>query len=129
MEGRFVVKEDQLVLDRETGLMWQRQASSDRMVWKEGFGFIDSLNQAKFGGFSDWRYPTKDELETLILKEENRLTGLYLDGVFGSQRNCWSSSEGGHHKACYADFYYGDLYLIEENYANHFIRAVRSSPG
>jgi hypothetical protein len=32
-----------------------------------------------------------------------------------------------HHRACYADFYYGDVYIVEENYANHFVRAVRSA--
>jgi serine/threonine-protein kinase len=129
MEGRFVLKGDQLILDRETGLLWQRQASGDRMVWKDGFAYIDSLNQSNFEGFSDWRYPNREELETLIMKEENRHTGLYVDTLFGTQRNCWSSSEAGHHKACYADFYYGDLYIIEENYANHFIRAVRRFQG
>lgn len=129
MEGRFVGKGDQLVLDRENGLLWQRQASGDRMVWKDGFAYVDSLNQSNFAGFSDWRYPTKEELGALILKEENRQTGLYLDGLFGNQRNCWTSSEAGHHKACYVDFYYGDVYIIEDNYANHFIRAVRNFQG
>lgn len=129
MEGRFVGKGDQLVLDRETGLLWHRQASTERMIWKGGFAYIDSLNQSNFAGFSDWRYPTKEELGGLILKEENRQTGLYLDALFGTQTYCWTSSEAGHHKACYVDFYYGDVYIIEDNYANHFIRAVRTFQG
>ena len=129
MEGRFVLQGDSVVLDRQTSLAWQRGASADRMVWKGGFGFIDQLNAAKYAGFSDWRYPTKEELETLIVPEEDRNTGLYVAPLFGQQRNCWTSTEADHHRACYVDFYYGDVYLIEENYANHFIRAVRGQQG
>lgn len=126
MEDRFVLKGNVIVLDRETGLAWQRGASDDRMVWKDGHEYIRWLNEKKFAGFDDWRYPTKEELGSLILPKEDRSTGLFLSPLFGHQRNCWSSTEAGHHRACYADFYYGDLYLIEENYANHFVRAVRT---
>ena len=129
MERRFVLQGDSVVLDRQTGLAWQRGASADRMVWKGGFEFIDRINGGKYAGFSDWRYPTKEELETLIIPEEDRNTGLYVDSLFGQQRNCWTSTEADHHRACYVDFYYGDVYLIEENYANHFIRAVRAAQG
>jgi hypothetical protein len=126
MDDRFVLKGNAIVLDRETSLLWQRGASEDRMVWKEGYDYIKDLNEKRFAGFDDWRYPTKEELGSLIMSTEDRSSGLYVSPLFGHQRNCWSSTEAEHHRACYADFYYGDLYLIEENYANHFIRAVRN---
>ena len=126
MEDRFVLQGDLVVLDRETGLMWQRGASSDRMVWKSGFEYIEGLNQSCFAGFSDWRYPTKEELGGLVLPQEDRGSGLYIDSLFGGQRNCWTSTEGDHHRAVYVDFYYGDVYVVEGNYANFCIRAVRS---
>ena len=125
MNDRFVLKGEFIVLDRETGLMWQRGASRDRMVWDGGFAYIEELNQSEFAGYDDWYYPNKEELATLILPEEDRNTGLYVCPSFGSQRNCWSSTEAEHHRACYADFYYGDIYLIEQKYANHFVRAAR----
>ena len=125
MSDRFV-GQGEMVLDRQTGLAWQREASVDRMVWNDGFAYVDHLNEVKFAGFDDWRYPTRDEIATLILPEENRESGLYIDPLFGKQRNCWSATESGHHRALYVDFYYGDVYVIEENYANHFIRAVRA---
>jgi Protein of unknown function (DUF1566) len=128
MGERFVLQGD-MVLDQDTGLAWQREASEDRMVWKDGFTYIDHLNQVGLSGHKDWRFPTKEELATLILSEENRETGLYVSPLFGKQRNCWSSTESGHHRALYVDFYYGDVYVIEENYANHFIRAVRKQDG
>jgi serine/threonine-protein kinase len=128
MEQRFILEKENIVLDKETGLMWQREASTLRTVWKDGFDYIAKLNSESFAGYSDWRYPTQDELAGLILAEEDRKSGLYIDPLFGNQRNCWSSSrqEGHRHEACYADFYYGDMYVVEENYANLFVRAVRS---
>jgi serine/threonine-protein kinase len=127
MNARFTVRKDILVVDKETGLMWQRGASSDRLMWPEGFAYIERLNGEKWGGFDDWRYPTQEELATLLTEEENRETGLYIDPVFGDQRCCWSSTEAEHHRAVYADFYYGDLYVVEQKYANFFVRAVRNA--
>ncbi|NLI81662.1 MAG: DUF1566 domain-containing protein [Deltaproteobacteria bacterium] len=129
MEERFELKGTQVVLDRQTGLVWQRGASRDRMVWKDGFAYVDEMNRIRYGGYNDWRYPSKDELCSLIQSEEDRTTGLFIDSLFERQRNCWTSSPAGHHRAVYVDFYYGDAYIIEENYANHFVRAVRSEEG
>lgn len=126
MDERFELRGNQVVFDRQTGLSWQRDASQDRMVWKDGFAYIDGLNQSRFAGYDDWRYPSKDELASLILSEEDRHSGLYVGSLFGKQRNCWTSTSTGHHRAAYVDFYYGDAYIIEENYANHFVRAVRA---
>lgn len=128
-EKRFIIvpEANMVVVDSKTGLMWQRGASDNRMVWKDGFSYVEDLNSQKFGGYNDWRYPTKEDLATLILAEENRRTGLFIDAAFGRERNCWSSTQGDHHQACYADFYYGDMYVVEENYANFHVRAVRSA--
>lgn len=130
MKERFTVVEDgKVVLDSETGLMWQRDASAQRVVWKDGFKYIEKLNHENFAGHNDWHYPTKDELATLILPEEDRQTGLYIDPAFDNERICWSSTEAEHHQACYADFYYGDMYLVEGNYASYSVRAVRNGSG
>jgi hypothetical protein len=50
MSERFVVQGESVIVDRETGLMWQRVPSQDRMVWKEGFGYVETLNKESFGG-------------------------------------------------------------------------------
>jgi hypothetical protein len=126
VSDRFVVEGELAIADQQTGLVWQRGASADPMVWKDGFAYIDQLNLSLYGGYGDWRYPTGEELATLISREEDRRRGLYLHPLFGSQRCCWTATEMDHHRACYADFYYGDLYVIEGNYANHYVRAVRS---
>lgn len=129
MNERFVIHGELAVVDDETQLMWQRLASADRMVWKDGFAYVEMVNSTHFGGYNDWRYPTKDELVTLILPEEDRRSGLFVHSLFGPQRCCWTSTEREHHRACYVDFYYGDAYVIEGNYANHFVRVVRTHQG
>ena len=50
MEERFVLEKENVVLDKQTGLMWQRGASTDRIVWKEGFEYIEKLNAESFAG-------------------------------------------------------------------------------
>lgn len=127
MSERFVPQGELVVVDRETGLMWQRGVSSDRMVWHDGFAYIEKLNRENFAGYRDWRFPTKEEMASLLLPEEDRHTGTYTSPLFGSQRCFWTATQAGHHKACYVDFYYGGVYVFDENYANHFMRAVRSA--
>jgi hypothetical protein len=126
VDERFVLQGEQVVLDRETHCMWQRGASAERMVWKDGFAYIDHLNQSCFAGYADWRYPSKDELASLITTEEDRHSGLYVSSLFGNQRCCWTSTEMQHHRSCYVDFYYGGMYIVEGNYANYPVRAVRT---
>jgi serine/threonine-protein kinase len=126
MSGQFVLHSDVAVLDRQSGLIWQRGGSEERMVWKEGFDYIEKLNRNCYGGYNDWRYPNQEELAVLIASEEYRKTGLFIHSLFGDQRCCWTCTEVDHHRACYVDFYYGDVYLVEKSYANHFVRAVRS---
>lgn len=59
---------DLTVLDKQTKLMWTRDANIARkeMGWDDAFEFIKSLNWRNYAGYSDWRLPTKEELETLV---------------------------------------------------------------
>ena len=97
MGERFTFQGEGAVLDNQTGLMWQRGGSEDRMVWKDGFCIYRGTQSERVCGFNDWRYPTKEEMAALILPEEDRHSGLYVNSAFGPQRNCWTSSEAGGH--------------------------------
>ncbi len=47
--------------------MWARAGNiAERMNWDNAFKFIEQLNGQKYAGYSDWRLPTKEELETLV---------------------------------------------------------------
>ena len=54
------------VLDRLTGLLWQRSANltAQTVKWREALAAVDGLNRA--GAESVWRLPTINELESLV---------------------------------------------------------------
>lgn len=61
--------------DNNTGLVWEIKSPNpkdinyfqDKYNWKEAQNkFIKELNKKKYGGFSDWRLPNKDELRSII---------------------------------------------------------------
>lgn len=66
-----------MVNDKSTGLTWEVKTADDSIHnmdehygWKRATEkFIVVLNQEKFGGFSDWRMPTEDEIHTIREKK------------------------------------------------------------
>lgn len=126
MGERFIDNRNGTVTDTKTNFMWQ-QGSSERIVWKDGFEYVEKLNKNKFAGHSDWRYPSKEELVTLFREQEDIKTRLYLEPIFTNTKWCWTSNNRGHHMAVYVDFYYREVYRVQENYANYFVRAVRDA--
>ncbi len=58
-----LVMNNEAVLDRETGLVWERDTSNDWYTWYEA---LDHCYSAYIGGRGGWRLPTIAELATLI---------------------------------------------------------------
>ncbi len=58
----------EIVFDNLTGLFWTKKADlgPGLVTWDEAFEIIKELNRKKFGGFSDWRLPNINELESLV---------------------------------------------------------------
>ncbi|WP_437972457.1 DUF1566 domain-containing protein [Sorangium sp. So ce260] len=61
------------VLDRLTGLVWQRQASLTRFIWS---GALEHCEELTLAGKSDWRLPNAKELLSII---DDRLSGPAID--------------------------------------------------
>ena len=65
-----------MVRDNSTGLTWEVKTTDGSIHDKENVydwdgahnTFINGLNAMQFGGFSDWRLPTTDELRTIRVK-------------------------------------------------------------
>lgn len=62
-----------MVKDNVTGLVWENktqdggiQDQDKTFAWADTGTFIKTLNDTRFGGFSDWRMPTVRELSSLI---------------------------------------------------------------
>ena len=55
-------------VDEETNLMWevkQEDNINKKFTWEEAKEWAKCLNSIKYGGFDDWRVPTRYELESL----------------------------------------------------------------
>jgi len=58
------------VIDPDTGLEWERYGSVNKVNWVDTFDYRTSLNQMNFAGHSDWRIPSRFELESLLNLDE-----------------------------------------------------------
>jgi eukaryotic-like serine/threonine-protein kinase len=120
----FMDNGDGTVTDRATGRMWQKNGSTDGMMWQQAGEYVKKLNSNRFAGHTDWRVPTIEELASLMkpLKPEGEL---YIDPVFSDKQDiCWSSDTFGSDTAWYASFKAG---MIRHSYLFfYYVRAVRT---
>ena len=52
----------EVVIDHVSGLTWQRRDNGTKRTWKEAMDYCENLTLA---GYSDWRLPTKKELQSI----------------------------------------------------------------
>ncbi|MEH6626610.1 MAG: DUF1566 domain-containing protein [Motiliproteus sp.] len=62
-------KNEDVWVDPKTGLMWQVKIDKEKLLWVETGRYVERLNQINYGGYNDWRVPTRHELETLQTRE------------------------------------------------------------
>ena len=127
--NRFAAKtlrQDEVVLDRRTGLMWQQSSSAQPMVFRMATVWIDHVNQCGFAGFKDWRLPTLEEAMTLMEQAPNS-AGLYIDPIFNSRLRLWmwTSEKGNGDSVWYVNFNYGYSQLNRVKSSHNYVRAVR----
>ena len=90
---RFAVQEE-AVLDRLTGLHWTISAdlAPGLTTWEEAFEVVENINQMALAGFSDWRLPNINELESLV-DAQNHSPALSPDHPFREVKEFyWSST-------------------------------------
>jgi eukaryotic-like serine/threonine-protein kinase len=84
------VDQGDVVLDRATGLMWQKSGSKKWLTYPDAEKYIKDVNRQKFAGYADWRLPTIPELMSL-LEPEKQFNELYINPIFDSRQGlCWS---------------------------------------
>jgi len=128
---RFEVA-DSAVLDRQTGLHWQRQADGggQPVDWAGAFKTVAALNRRRPNGWNDWRLPSIAELESLI--DLGRHSPALTSGhpFRGLEAFYWSSTT-----SAYETRYAWTLYLQDgalgvgfKPRAEFFVWAVRGAP-
>jgi hypothetical protein len=88
---RFTDNGDGTITDNLTGLMWEKSPSSTAQTWSNGLTYCNNLSLA---GYTDWRYPNRHELMSLMnMGETNQRVWLYNQGFeVWSTSNYWTSS-------------------------------------
>lgn len=127
-----------VVVDKLTGLMWTKDNNAPGPVactpvvtktWQDALDYVACLNINCYLGYSDWRLPDVNELESLVnVGQANAATWLQTSGfTYAPYGNYWSSTSVAHN-AIYAwvvDIYDGYVLDQEEKTLNFYVWPVR----
>jgi hypothetical protein len=129
-----------MVQDNETGLIWEVKRNLNGVKINDNpndadntytwFGcnqyFISFLNSSNWGGFSDWRLPTAEELKTIVVfnTKNPAINTTYFPNTQSS--SYWSSTTHDYNSglAWCVNFYHGRGNDSSKNSFN-YVRAVR----
>ena len=121
--GDFVDSSDGIVKDRATGLIWEKHGSRYPLSWDRSHAHVERLNRNAYGGRSDWRLPTVDELVTLFTGRTEP-GDFCLGPVFDPRKaRLWSSDSKAFTAAWYADAELGFIWW-QDRTCRFFARAV-----
>ncbi|MBI5050104.1 MAG: DUF1566 domain-containing protein, partial [Nitrospirae bacterium] len=131
---RFTVgtgTEADCVTDNLTGLMWAKNGTlaGTRKNWNDA---IDYANNLTLCGYSDWRLPNVNELESLVNAETNTVTWLNSNGFTNVQSSSyyyyWSSTTnaGRTYDAWYVNMWDGYVSYTSKNSYSFYVWPVRS---
>jgi hypothetical protein len=115
------------VIDRYTGLIWQQDGSAAMTTWYEAITLVSLWNGRQFGGYSDWRIPTLEELATLLKpsSDENRP---HMSPVFSQEKTwCWSCDIFGPLLAWRANFFNTWAETVPKKDPYSYFKAVRGT--
>ena len=115
----YVDHGDGTVTDARTGLMWKQclegQGGADcegragKFNWDTAMKIPQTVNQRGFAGYHDWRVPTRDELESLVMHERTNpaicteaFPNTPSSGIWSGSRNAYGTGF-----AWVVLFYYG----------------------
>ncbi len=103
-DPRFRDNEDGTVTDLKKKLMWKQidiyQEKKIWINWDDAQTYLENFNKQAFASYSDWRLPTRKELESLY--EEGKDVPwkyywtenvIHIDPIFGYSSCCFWSSE------------------------------------
>ena len=118
------ISSDTVVVDNNTGLMWQQTIPTDRYKWNNAVSYC---NDSGYAGYNDWRLPTPQELLTIV---DNSRYNPAIDTTYfpntPSTSYFWSSSTFVYNTnfAWIVYFNYGFVYYDDKSNGSN-VRCVR----
>jgi len=121
-----VSRQEKVVIDAKTGLMWDFRGSFKSMNISSARKWVIEMNKNKFAGFSDWRLPTIEEGASL-LEKKRWYGGLHIYSVFSIvQKEIWTSDiKEDENSNWIISFKKGKVRNISLFRKRSFVRAVR----
>jgi hypothetical protein len=135
----FSAKSWLMVRDNETGLIWEvkknrdgkqnyddpNDADNDYNFVETSQLFIETLNSKFYGGFSDWRIPTRHELKTLVDSNINYI--VINNAYFPNMQNAsyWSSTSAISNNFFWVFYFNYGVDGIQSKINNFYVIAVR----
>lgn len=73
---------DEIVIDKSTGFVWQKEDSGNGMDWEHALSYCENLNLA---GKTDWRLPNIKELQFIVdySKSPDTTNSAAINSIFG----------------------------------------------
>jgi hypothetical protein len=123
-----------MIRDNVTGLVWENKTDDgtihdkdNRYTWydpndetnggdPDTQDFIEALNEGNFGGYSDWRLPTVQELSWILHSDipypGPAINTTYFPNIEPVESLSWSSTKTSDDSALGVDFKYGFVYSL-----------------
>ena len=123
----FTARTQETVVDIATGLIWQRMDNGSPVNHADADSYIETLNDSLKSGLYTWRFPTVNELLTLVY--DPRLFESSCPNDVWQQENqwYWSCDRRSEKTSWYVNTRLGFTGWHENNCRNH-VRAVDSIP-
>ena len=135
MALRYIHNADGTVTDNWTGLMWQEKYSYTEngkyFSWYEAMSYVNELNSNRLGGYSDWRLPSRLEIQSLfemnkVFESKGKTYPLHMDPVFEfSYGSCYWTSHTRLSAALGFEFDVGEIFWYPRSSEAGSARGVR----
>jgi len=122
IEKKFIDAE--VVIETNYNLMWQKLNSKQKLSWFEAKNLIQTMNNNSYGGFTNWRLPTVEEMTLLF--SSKKFDGKYIYELFDNEKDdFWTIDTYKSGRAWQIEF--DDGKVDDEKFDDkNYVRAVRS---
>jgi len=126
ISNKYYDNNDNTITDNATGLMWQQAGSNEELLYKDAKMYVNRLNSENFACYNDWRFPTIDELISLLELDAGE-NSLNINPIFDyRQKYCWSADRCSFDSMWNVHLGGGGIYWDSIN-SYHCVRAVRKA--